>query len=232
MKKIYFLVVILFFTYINAYSQVNTYYYKLVKESIDGVLKTDVRGGQFFTFTENACYESDCDGFSVGNGKSNYNRKENELLIYVGDSYYGQSVIMVRTDYSKINISHNGNIYVYERGTPPLNQKTCSLIRSKQSSSSSSSGQYVPIVQHTMGFDKSNTNYDTNTSKQKTKVRKKCPYCSGKGERIQHESVATFGLDGPRVYCSKCNQYWSYGTVHAHHKCSHCNGTGYYEYEY
>lgn len=57
--------------------------------------------------------------------------------------------------------------------------------------------------------------------------RRICSYCSGKGETIQHESVATFGLSGPKVQCSKCNKSWSYGTVHAHHTCNHCHGKGY-----
>lgn len=72
-----------------------------------------------------------------------------------------------------------------------------------------------------------------NTPRQKTKVRNDCPYCEN-GERIQHEPgrAATFGIDGPRVYCSKCNQSWSAGTVHAHHRCEYCNGQGYTEYEY
>ena len=85
-----------------------------------------------------------------------------------------------------------------------------------------------------MGTISGNNNISTSgsTSTQKTKIRKNCAYCGGKGETIQHESVATFGLSGSRVYCNKCNQSWSHGTVHAHHFCNHCNGTGYKEYEY
>lgn len=70
-----------------------------------------------------------------------------------------------------------------------------------------------------------------NTPRQKTKVRNDCRYCED-GEIIQHDYVPTFGVDGPRVYCSKCNQSWSPGTVHAHHQCNYCNGRGYTEYEY
>ena len=72
-----------------------------------------------------------------------------------------------------------------------------------------------------------------NTPRQKTKVRNDCRYCEN-GEIIQHEPgrAATFGVDGPRVYCSKCNQSWSAGTVHAHNPCNYCKGRGYTEYEY
>ena len=114
---------------------------------------------------------------------------------------------------------------------PPSNVNTCSLIKRKKNSSSSTIG--TPAFAYPTQIN-NNTNFinDANTSRQKTKVRRICAYCSGKGERIQHEYVSTFGLDGPRVHCNICNQSWSYGTVHAHHKCNHCNGTGYYEYEY
>lgn len=71
----------------------------------------------------------------------------------------------------------------------------------------------------------------SNTTKQKTTVRNKCPYCTN-GYKIQHESVATYGLDGPSTYCNICNKSWSYGTVHAHHQCNHCKGKGYTEYSY
>ena len=83
------------------------------------------------------------------------------------------------------------------------------------------------------GYNTYESNTIDNASRQKTKVRNDCPYCED-GEIIQHEPgrVATFGVDGPRVYCSKCNQSWSPGTVHAHHQCRHCNGQGYTEYEY
>lgn len=66
---------------------------------------------------------------------------------------------------------------------------------------------------------------------QKTVVQNKCPYCKN-GEIIQHEFASTLGVDGPRVYCNKCNQSWNYGTIHTHHQCQHCGGRGYTEYEY
>ena len=83
------------------------------------------------------------------------------------------------------------------------------------------------------GYNTYESNTIDNAPRQKTKVRNDCPYCED-GEIIQHEPgrAATFGVDGPRVYCSKCNQSWSYGTVHAHNPCNYCKGRGYTEYEY
>lgn len=116
--------------------------------------------------------------------------------------------------------------------------------KSKSTNSNSPTYSYptTPIYQdpypvgggYNGGYNPYESSTIENTPRQKTKVRNKCHYCNGTGERIQHEScrVPTFGLDGPRVYCSKCNQSWNPGTVHAHHYCNYCNGRGYTEYEY
>lgn len=107
------------------------------------------------------------------------------------------------------------------------------LIEENKKSPTCHKSTSIGFVDNSNIYGNTNSNYSTDdTARQKTKVRKKCAYCSGKGERIQHEYVSKFGLDGPRVYCNICKQSWSYGTVHAHHKCNHCNGTGYYEYDY
>lgn len=135
-------------------------------------------------------------------------------------------------NFSSLNIiTPKGDIYAYKKVAPPSNIETCSLIKNQKNSSSSFIGATISYESAPIN---NNTNYtnNVNSSVKKTKVRKKCAYCSGKGEHIQHEYVSTFGLNGPRVYCNICNKSWSYGTVHVHHRCNHCNGTGYYEYEY
>ncbi len=236
MKKILILFILLIFPYTTTLS--NTYFYKITKISREGKIETNVNGGQFFTFTDNACYESDKDGISVDNGVCRYKRRENNVMVYVGECYYGSAIIMVKQDYSKINIVHKETTYVYERATPPAHQTTCSLIRKKSSGSS----QYIPDTNPNSNYqwygnyyNTPNTTKDNNTTTtkpQKTKVRNKCAYCSGKGEVIQTKYEATFGTYGPPVYCKVCNRSWSYGTVHIHLKCSHCHGVGYTEYEY
>ena len=220
----------------NAMSQ--THYYKLTKKIENGEQYSNTAGGQFITFDGETCFDSDKYGISVGNGRLRLdNQYSSSTKTYIGNSYFGNTVYRFKPDLSILNIIVNKNlIYVYKRETPPATQTTCTLIRQKKSSNTSSNqATYNPIYSggYDNSYNSSNTaNDNSNTSKQKNKVRKRCAYCSGKGERIQHESVSTFGLDGPRVHCNICNQSWSYGTVHSHHKCSHCNGTGYYEYEY
>ena len=54
-----------------------TYYYKLTKRVKDGVPYTNVSGGQFITFIDKACYESDKNGFSVEHGRLDYKYSEN-----------------------------------------------------------------------------------------------------------------------------------------------------------
>lgn len=240
MNKLRDLFVILALCCSNAICAQTTHYYKLTKKIQDGVEYTNTAGGQFVSFIDNACYDSDKYGISVGNGQLTLDDKySNTSKTYIGNSYFGNVVYRFKADMSVLNVIVNKNlIYVYRRETPPSSQTTCTLIKQKKSNSTSSNQiTYTLVPMYNGGYnnvynDSNTTNYNSSTPTQKTKVRKKCAYCSGKGEWIQHEYVSTFGLDGPRVHCNICNQSWSYGTVHAHHKCNHCNGTGYYEYEY
>lgn len=214
-----------------------TEYYKLCRKIVDGLSTTNVSGGQFISFADGKCYESDNEGFSVGHGVLKFQRMENGISVYTGESFWGQSVFKFNGDKSALNvITTDGDVYIYKLSAVPSGVTTCSLIRTKGSNVVVPSGIYIPPIQNVGNSSVYNGNNNTSSSghasTQKTKVRKNCAYCGGKGETIQHESVATFGLSGPRVYCNKCNQSWSHGTVHAHHFCNHCNGTGYKEYEY
>ena len=215
-----------------------TYYYKLAKKIQNGEEFTNTAGGQFISFLDNICYDSDNCGISVGNGQLRLDEQySNSSRTYIGNSYFGNTIYRFKSDLSILNIIVSKNlIYVYKRETPPSTQTTCSLIRQDNSNGiSSNQDTYNPVYDggYDNSYNGSNTlNDNSSTSKQKTKVRKKCSYCDGKGETIQHEYVSTMGLSGPRVYCNICNKSWNYGTVHAHHRCEHCKGSGYYEYEY
>lgn len=214
-----------------------TFYYKLTKKIQNGVEYTNTGGGQFISFLDNTCYDSDKYGISVGNGELKFDEcYSKSTKTYIGNSYFGNTVYRFKSDLSILNIIVNKNlIYVYKRDTPPTNQTSCSLIRQKKSNETSPhQATYTPMYDggYDNTFNSPHTATDkSNVSSSKTKVRNKCPYCTN-GERIQHESVSTYGIDGPRVHCNICNQSWSYGTVHIHHKCNHCKGKGYTEYEY
>lgn len=189
-------------------------------------------GGQFICIYDDFCYDCDKNGKGVNNGQLHLKNK-GEYITYFGESYFGKnSYYKFNQSFSNLNIiTPKGDIYAYKRVAPPLNINTCSLIK-HQRNSYSSIIEPPTFSESTSINNNTNSINKTNNIRQKTKVRKKCAYCNGKGERIQHEYISTFGLDRPRVHCNICNQSWNYGTVHVHHRCNHCNGTGYYEYEY
>lgn len=208
------------------------YYYQLTKTKVNGLVSTQGHGRQFICIYDDFCYDCDKNGKGVGNGQLHLKNK-GEYVVYSGESYFGKnSYYKFSHSFSSLNIiTPKGDIYAYKKVAPPSNIETCSLIKNQKNSSSSFIGATTSYESAPINNNTSSTN-NANSSVKKTKVRKKCAYCSGKGERIQHEYVSTFGLNGPRVHCNICNKSWSYGTVHVHHRCNHCNGTGYYEYEY
>ena len=223
---------------LNSAIQAQTvYYYQLTKTKVNGIESAQNKGGQFICVYYDFCFDCDKNGKGVGNGQLHL-KNRGEYITYFGESYFGKgSYYKFSQSFSNLNIiTPKGDIYAYKRVDPPFYQETCSLIRNKKPSNTTSNAYTTPstgVIEYNNSYNStiSSGNFQ-NEVNQKTKVRKKCAYCDGKGERIQHEYVSTYGLNGPRVYCNICNQSWNYGTVHAHHKCNHCGGTGYYEYEY
>lgn len=220
----------------------NTYYYKQVRVEKGGSIIEQGVGGQFISFYKDICYDSDNKGVSVNNGQMERTaQSEGSYLMYKGSSYWGKVTYYFSSSLDKLVVSKSdGTTYLYQRATAPSGVTTCSLIKSQSSGSSSGgasggwSGVYTPSVPNGGWGTPQPTSKQEEAKlkpRQKTKVRNECPYCTN-GEVIQEESRPTFGLDGPPVYCSKCNKYFSYGTVHKHHECIHCKGKGYTEYEY
>lgn len=226
---------------INIYSQEATHYFKLSKVIKAGIEDVNVSGGQFITISNYYCYDSDINGKDVGNGTL-YRQKNNPsgIKIYGGDSYYGNVLYKFKEDLSVLNIEINRSlIYVYRRTIPPAAVTTCSLIKTRVNDVNTNGTTYVPpvpiqsYVQPPGGVISNQQSSTCTYQPPKTKVRKQCPYCNGKGEIIRNDySTPTFGMNGPKKYCSKCNKYFAFGTVHNHQQCSHCHGTGYIEYDY
>lgn len=214
-----------------------TYYYKLVKKVENGVTSTSVSGGLFISFTSNACYESDKNGFSVDNGSLKYTSEENGIKNYVGTSYWGNAVFRFNADKSRLNVvvTKNESIYVYERSTAPAGVTTCSLIKEKQNSGGgviidpvnpywADNGGYIADTnQSTFGNDNS---VSTNSSNQRQPTTRQCPYCNGKGRIERNSYPAMYGTTDYQVYCNECGRYFNRSTGHSHVSCSHCHGTG------
>lgn len=217
-----------------------TYYYKLTKEIKKGLTNTNVKGGQFITFEDEKCFESNKFGESVGNGVLKYNRYySSQYKTYTGTCYYGQNAFFrFNSDKSLLNIETNaGKIYVYRRTTPPAGITTCSLIRkSNYSNSGFIDGYSSPpnsTQQPVFGGEKhggtslgKNEDSDEKARKQ-TPTKHQCSLCNGTGKIIREYGTATFGTDS-QVYCSICGRSYFRSTGHSHVTCPTCHGKGWY----
>lgn len=236
MKKTIFLLCTVLLFCLASMAQ-TTYYYKLTKKKVNGVISEKVSGGQFITIAKKGyvCYESDKDGFSVNHGRMDYKTTENGIQVYEGASYYGDhTILLFKSDYSSFNIkTMNGDVYVYKRATPPAGVTTCSLIRKPTPSGSSDSGSgyvppvypqttYTPTTSSTTTTSSSSSSSSSSQPATTTPAKRECIRCHGTG-RQEYEGV-TYGLD--TKYCSECRRAVPSG--HYHGPCQLCNGKGYY----
>lgn len=116
-----------------------TYYYGLTKKIIDGKVSMSISGGQFISFLNEICYESNKNSIGVGHGtlKLNKSYSDSRFKFYMGNSYWGDAATFkFKSDLSVLNVVlENGDVYVYKRQTAPSSVTTCSLIRKRGSSS-------------------------------------------------------------------------------------------------
>ena len=125
----------------------STYYYQQEK-LIDLRTKQHSPGchhkaGLFLTFNEKGCYDSDRNGYDVGNGFREKVGQSNGLTFYKGNSYWGNNAkYTVNADKSRINVEVSDIVYVYVRSQIPQGVKTSSLIKVK---SSGAAGNISPV---------------------------------------------------------------------------------------
>ena len=213
-----------------------TYFFKLSRTvDPDKRSNTNVSGGQFITFIDNICYESDKKGMGVGHGSLTLNKSysSNTFSVYMGKSYWGDKAsFKFNSDKSVLNvILDNGTVYVYKRSTPPANVTTCSLIKGKSSGGNNvappinnSGPGYTPPPPHMNNV--SGTVPSKTLKTKEIRYKEDCPNCRGKGSIIQNTYPATFGTNLPDVWCSECCRYFSADVGHTHRQCNHCRGTG------
>ena len=230
-----FLIIILLSGFVNIYDAIaqSTYYYKLTKIIEKEETYTNTAGGQFITFRDDYCFESDKYGTTVGHGTLKYEAKySSNLKTYIGNSYFGNVVFRFNYERSILNIIVPGGLtYVYKRSTPPANVTTCSLIKGKSSGGSSvtppvnnTGSGYTPPPPH---MNNGSGTVPSKTLKTKEiRYKEDCPNCRGKGSIIQNTYPATFGTNLPDVWCSECGRYFSADIGHTHRQCNHCRGTG------
>lgn len=199
MKKLYILIGSLFIAIMPVTAQ--TFYYKLCRKVIDGVVSENVSGGQFVSFSNNKCYESDRDGYSVENGILEYQRTENGISLYLGESYWGHSVFKFNADKTIMNvIAENGNIYVYKRCITPSNVQTCSLIKPR--------GRIFLPADVVEVIDEP-VNQDDNGCKPVTghyeEIFEKCSECNGQGFHITKTWMGGTNVSDIKRRCSFCH---------------------------
>lgn len=216
----------------------NTFYYKLTKYQHNGVPTTNVSGGQFITFLNDICYESDKKGIGLGHGtlQLNKNYSNEDYNLYMGSSYWGSSTTFkFKHDMSMLNVvTDDGDIYVYKRMSPPIDVTTSSLIRKPEPSSGgcSAGGGYTPsypVQPYPQGgyagssgnsSSGGTNNYNSNSTSSKSRIacnsckytNGKCSVCKGSGR--QHSSA--YGVSGT-IRCTNCG---------GSGRCPTCGGDG------
>lgn len=216
-------------------------YYKLTKKVHNGKISMSVSGGQFITFLQDICYESDKKGVGVGHGTLMLNKgyRNGTYKHYMGSSYWGtDATFKFKYDLSVLNVVlENGDTYVYKRQPAPASVTTCSLIRKKEKNSGNS-GSFSPSYPNNGyggGYNSngsSSSSQRQNTTPARTKPTKHtCNLCNGQRRIIKDTYPALYGQSDYQVRCSKCGGYFMRSTGHTHITCPQCHGKGYFTTE-
>ena len=109
-----------------------TRYYKQIKVvTKDHKEQAGNSSGQFITFNDKGCYDSDKSGYTVNNGFLKFGKSTADRVYYSGYSYWGEAMYIFTENYGRLNIvvEESDITYVYVLATPPANVYTCALIK-------------------------------------------------------------------------------------------------------
>lgn len=109
-----FFIILITFVCCTAINAQTVSYYKLTKKVHNGKISVSVSGGQFITFLQDICYESDKRGVGVGHGKLKLNKgySNGTYKLYMGSSYWGtDATFKFKYDLSVLNV-------ILENGDP------------------------------------------------------------------------------------------------------------------
>lgn len=208
-----YLLLILFSTPIFA----QTVQYRRVKIVTNGIQQSVNDDAHYLTFSSNGFYESDANGYSVGNSKMiEFVKDDIGLHCYSGPGFYGYGNYFFSSDYSRINLKlTNNTVYVYEKITGTTTASNRAYV-----STNSDGVSTTPVV---------TTPYTPIPSHERHPRREKCTFCNGTGIganliKYHHNYDGTTTYE----YCSEC------GTTrpkhhHEKHPCGKCEGRGYVE---
>lgn len=200
----------------NVY-QYKTYYYEL-KASInqEGIRTPESGDGQFYTFTQQSCYESDIDGNTEGLGSAKFIQHVNNIYVYRGSGFYGEADYCVTNDYEILNIQTKaGFIYILQRKTHPTGFMASKHKEIKKKVGAIVNSYQVPYSPSTTIQSSGTTNSNTSPSTieyydcPSCYGTGKCPICHGRGVRSSYYTEND-------LICTSCLRG----------ECSACNGTG------
>ena len=200
-----------------------TYFYKQVKIVSNGNISVGDNSILFISFNSKGCYDSDKEGISVGNGFLNYMGKNDKIISYYGDCFWGSAYYYFSTDYDRLNIKldDSGRILVYSKKSPK-NEYTCSHIKEKKKEINN---QY-PIIVNNPNI---NDNYipQSNSQIRGYIERVICTFCKGTGLNPACDFAPDYtGGKGDLYYCDICK---THKRPHTHGRCPSCMGKGYTE---
>lgn len=240
MNNIIALGILLLFFNNNLLIAQTTYYYKLTKKIQKERVFTNTAGGQYITFKDNVCFDSDKYGKSVNNGELVLNEQYSKSSkTYIGNSYFGSVVYRFKADLSVLNIVVNKNlIYVYKRTSPPESQITSSLIRENRQKATYSISTIPPMNTFSNTIVPPNNNHSdsynhegkkdeisNNTYNYETRRKdilnntygEKCNHCNGNGKCPTCGGTKIVRSFGNTYKCTVCN---------TNGDCPVCQGTG------
>ncbi|MBQ9962804.1 MAG: hypothetical protein IJO90_05490 [Alistipes sp.] len=198
-----------------------TYYYERVAVVENNVKRSASGDGHFITFTANACYDSDIEGFSEDFGVLKYQGvTSRNLRNYQGQSYFGEANYYFAADLSRLNIyKSDGQILVYARKTPPSGVRKSSRQKITKSAP-------MPIVIPSSGDVNIDVYDSSDDSHKKHKEQSRygyytCPTCHGT------KQCQTCGGDGIwRNSYEGLKDYMCPNCPNSSGRCPSCNGTG------
>ena len=202
-----------------------TRYYKQIKVvTKDHKEQAGNGGGQFITFNNNGCYDSDKSGYEVGNGFLKFGKKTAERVYYSGSSYWGNAMYIFTENYGRLNIvvESSGITYVYILATAPANVYTCALIKDAKPKTNPT---YVNPINPVIVNPVTPIGGDNNI---RTSTRRTCPGCNGTGNGHEEIIYTPDYTGNSSCYCSKCGRT---GSCHTHRTtlCRVCYGKRYVE---
>jgi hypothetical protein len=205
--------------YLLAGNTITRYYTQLKIVAKNGQEQKCDSSGQFITFNDKGCYDSDKNGYTVKNGFLKFGKASGDRVYYSGSSYWGETTYIFTQNYGRLNIrvEADGTTYVYVLATPPKNVETCALIKEKQESSTTQTA--IIANSHTTP---NNGNITTNQSSSTTKRDEygyvSCPQCHGSGK------CST--CNGRGTVISTYTQEWDDCVNCSNGKCTKCGGSG------